>query len=121
MKCMKCGREMTEDLAFCSTCLAEMEQFPVRPGTVILLPNREPSQPRKPVRKKKAILSADELIPVLKRKVWTLRLISLVLALLLTVISIIAIQAVTELDWQRLLGQNYSTIDSAEPGSTQSR
>ena len=110
MNCMKCGREATDNNAYCQICLTEMEQFPVRPGTVILLPNQEPPQPKKAVRKKKPALSPEEQLPLLKKKVWYLRLIALVLALLLTAISVVAIQAVTELDWQRLLGQNYSTM-----------
>ena len=117
MQCMKCGRDISADQAFCSECLTEMDRHPVRPGTVILLPNQEPVSPKKPARRKKPAPSADELVPILKKKVWTLRLISLVLALLLTAISIVAVQAVTELDWQRLLGQNYSTIDSTVPGA----
>ena len=113
MNCMKCGRETAADNAYCYVCLAEMEKFPVRPGTVILLPTQEPPLPKKTVRKKKPALSPDEQIPLLKKKVWFLRLIALVLTLLLTAISVVAIQAVTELDWQRLLGQNYSTMDDS--------
>lgn len=120
MQCMKCGREFTEDQAFCAECLSEMDRHPVRPGTVILLPNQEASPVKKQPRRKKATLSAEDLVPVLKKKIWSLRLIALVLALLLTAISVVAIQAVTELDWQRLLGQNYSTVDSNVPGFTQS-
>lgn len=120
MQCMKCGRDFTEDQAFCAECLTEMERHPVRPGTVILLPNQETTPPKKQPRKKKTALSAEDLVPVLKKKVWSLRLIALVLTLLLTAISVVAIQAVTELDWQRLLGQNYSTVDSSAPSSTQS-
>lgn len=112
MNCMKCGRETAGDNAYCDICLAEMNQFPVRPGTVILLPNQEPPQSKKAARKKKPTLSPEEQLSLLKKKVWFLRLITLVLTLLLTAISVVAIQAVTELDWQRLLGQNYSTMDT---------
>ncbi len=40
MLCMKCGREISESQVFCAECLAEMEQYPIKPGTPVNLPNR---------------------------------------------------------------------------------
>lgn len=113
MNCMKCGREVSGEHVFCPDCLADMEKFPVRPGTVILLPKEEPPQPKKPPKKKRPVLDPEEMIPVMKKKIWALRIIALLLTLLLAGISIMAVRVSTELDWQRLLGQNYSTAETS--------
>lgn len=41
MSCMRCGKETDENQVFCTECLKDMEQQPVKPGTPIQLPNRE--------------------------------------------------------------------------------
>ena len=116
MNCMKCGREVEEDQAFCQYCLLEMEDHPVKPNTVVLLPDQKAVEIKKTaVRRKKADLSPEEQIPVLKSKLWTLRLLSLVLLIFLSVLGYITFRAISELDIQRLLGQNYSTIITTEP------
>ncbi len=115
MNCMKCGREIGEDQAFCDYCLIEMEHHPVNPGTVILLPAQEHPAPKKAVRKKRAALSPEEQVPVLKRRVCGLRVLALLLAALLCVTSYFAYEAISELDIQRLLGKNYNTIETSEP------
>lgn len=54
MNCMRCGKETTEKNVFCPECLAEIEQYPVMPGTVIQIPARpETPEHRKPARRKK--------------------------------------------------------------------
>ena len=40
MKCMKCGTTIPSDQVFCNTCQEDMERYPVKPGTPIMLPNR---------------------------------------------------------------------------------
>ena len=40
MSCMKCGKEVSEGQVFCQECLAEMEKYPVKPGTPLPLPIR---------------------------------------------------------------------------------
>ncbi len=39
MACLKCGKESSD--VFCESCRAEMEQYPVNPGTPINVPDRE--------------------------------------------------------------------------------
>lgn len=114
MNCMKCGREIGDDQAFCEYCLIEMEHYPVKPGTVILLPTQEPAAPKKPFRKKKPLLTPEEQVPGLKKRLWALRITALLLTVLLCVTSYFAYEAISELDIQRLLGQNYNTIESSE-------
>lgn len=82
MNCMKCGRENGDDQAFCEYCLIEMEHHPVKPGTVILLPTQEPAAPKKPARKKKPLLTPEEQVPGLKKRLWALRITALLLTVL---------------------------------------
>lgn len=49
MHCMKCGRKTEDSHVFCPDCLTEMEKYPVKPGTVVKLPQH----PTTPAAKKK--------------------------------------------------------------------
>lgn len=40
LHCMKCGQKVEESCVFCPDCLAEMEKYPIKPGTVVRLPQR---------------------------------------------------------------------------------
>lgn len=40
MHCMKCGQESEGSQVFCRNCLAEMEKYPVKPGTPVYIPSR---------------------------------------------------------------------------------
>lgn len=40
MACMKCGKEVSGEQVFCDACLEDMEKYPVKPGTPVLLPSR---------------------------------------------------------------------------------
>ena len=115
MYCMKCGREIPENEAFCEFCLTEMENHPVNPGTVILLPNHDPVSSKKPPKKKKPVLTPEELVPGLKRKVWGLRVIALLLFISLGITSYFAYEAFSELDLLRLIGKNYNTVETSAP------
>lgn len=121
MNCMKCGREIEEGQAFCPYCLVDMESYPVKPGTVIFLPNQQaqPQPPKKSILRHKPQLPPEEQLPALKRKLWVLRAVSVLLIILLTVLGYITSRVITELDIQRLLGQNYSTVETEETEETQ--
>ena len=43
MSCLKCGRETQESQVFCPACQKIMRNHPVKPGTVIHLPHRDPA------------------------------------------------------------------------------
>lgn len=51
MACMKCGKKLGSSQVFCDECLARMEQAPVPPNAVVVLPRRNPA----PVQKKKPL------------------------------------------------------------------
>ena len=88
MSCMKCGKVVSEEQVFCDECLAEMEHYPVKPGTPVMLPYREPMVVQRKRRSAKRIRKPEEQLAVLRR---TIRLLYVVLCLLLvfTTISIL--------------------------------
>lgn len=117
MNCIKCGRESGPDNAFCDACLEEMARRPVNPATVILLPGQGKPQSKKAA-PKKSLPSLEEQVGNLRRKVRRLRILILILALLVTVMGVTVRKTLSELYFQRLLGQNYSTVQQTEPEGT---
>ena len=71
MYCMKCGREMEAEQAFCEDCLLEMEKYPVKPGTAVQLPVRKPVHQARKMSKRRTI-SPEEQIARLKKRIWFL-------------------------------------------------
>ena len=109
MNCVKCGREIPEDQVFCENCLTEMENYPVKPGTAVHIPTRPAEElPKKPV-KKKRVPTAEELLLRTRKKLRRTRIFAVILLLVCGALSFMMAQAVLELDFQRLLGQNYRT------------
>ncbi len=106
-KCLKCGRPRAEDQAFCDECLAEAENYPVKPGLVVLLPPKE--QPKPAPRRRHAAPSPEEQVAKLKQQVIALWLV-LILALSAAVaLGWLAVSEYMEQDSGKLLpGQNYS-------------
>ena len=47
MQCLKCGRKIQDGQVFCEGCLQVMQNYPVKPGTVIQLPSRRKTQDEK--------------------------------------------------------------------------
>ena len=76
--CVKCGRPAAADQAFCPECLAEAEKYPVKPGVVVLLPQRDRSV-KTPSRRRHPAVAPEEQLQKLKQHVITLWL-ALVLA-----------------------------------------
>ena len=87
MSCMKCGKAVSEGQLFCESCLAEMERYPVKPGTPVLLPHREALVPQRKRRSVKRPRKPEEQVASLRS---TVRLLSVLLALVL-VIAIVSI------------------------------
>ena len=113
MNCAKCGREIEEDQVFCETCLEEMQQYPVRPDTAIHIPShKREEEPKKANSKKKLPLSPADQVLKLKKKVLRLRILALLLVMLCGGLSYVVARTVEELDFQRLLGQNYHTEET---------
>lgn len=117
MNCAKCGREIGEDPVFCELCLNEMEKYPVKPGTAVRIPTRVPQEDIKKQAKRKAVLPPSEQILRLRKKVRILRVTLALMLLICAGLCFVIARTVMELDFQRLLGQNYRTeqVIATEP------
>lgn len=110
MNCLKCGKALTADGAFCPDCLQSMEAHPIPPGTPIVFYPRE-VQPEKP-RKTKRFSYADAFRAQRKAIKW----LSIGLAVSLLVIGILGVILWHTLETIKaaetpkpVIGQNYTT------------
>ena len=79
---MKCGKETENGQVFCDSCLEVMEQYPVKPDTVVQLPpQRNLLTEKKPSKKKE--LSPKEMLRKQSKLVKRYQGICLLLLLLL--------------------------------------
>lgn len=113
MNCMKCGVEIPENQVFCDHCLSVMDQYPVRSGAHIHLPKRAKTvdAPKKPVKKKRT-LSPEEQISSLKMKVLRLRLVAVILAFVICMVSGFLVLKIYQDFTTPETGRNY-TIDTS--------
>lgn len=117
MNCIKCGREIGEDQVFCETCLSEMENYPVKPGTAVHIPSRTlEDEGKKSQPKKRPAPTLSKQVLRLKKKLLRLRIALVLLLLICGGLCFLVGRAVVELDFQRLLGQNYHTVETT-PGT----
>ena len=111
MNCMKCGREFEGDQAFCPKCLELMAQRPVKSDIVIKLPNRRDTAAKKAAPRKR-IRTAEDQIRRLKRINTRLVIALCLMTLVAGLLASLSIDFFRQLDVQRLLGQNYSTMET---------
>lgn len=113
MKCLKCGRET--DQTFCQTCRDEMEKYPVKPGTIVLLPKERPSGKKTPSRHPAV---PPEVIMQNQRR--TIRRLGrgFAVLLVLTVLMGVVIVRLVEESGRRPVGQNYSTVTKPSEETT---
>ena len=107
MGCLKCGKKTTDEQCFCQRCLDTMEAYPVKPDVHVQLPNRSPSAEAKKAGKKRRALSAEEQVPILRKRLRRLAVIALALAILLGAAAFLLIKdyfAEEELK----IGKNYT-------------
>jgi hypothetical protein len=107
MACLKCGKKTKDEQSFCPRCLEVMEQYPVKKDVHIQLPNRPVAEAKKAPRKRRP-LSAEEQLPILRRKSRRLALAVVALAILLGAAVFLLVK-----DWfaERILpiGQDFTT------------
>lgn len=114
MECIKCGREIVPGDVFCTTCLEDMEKYPVKPGTPVHIPRREP----RIIVERRAKITPEMQMEALKRRN---RILSILLALSLCAIALLVIfgdlfrQDVSE---DVAKGQNYSAVQSESTEAT---
>ena len=88
MTCMKCGVDVPEGQVFCDHCLLVMEEYPVKPSTRIHLPKRAfAEEEQKKPGKKKRTLSPEEQLSALRIKMHRLRIVVVVLAFILCIVT----------------------------------
>ncbi len=108
MECLKCGKETEFDQCFCKECMAQMEKYPVKPGTPVQLP--QPSARTTPAKerpKKKTVSEAEQIAKLYHRNqiLMVLLLLALTLCLLVSGLYVRAYYRTPT----RPTGQNYST------------
>lgn len=113
MNCVKCGRETAEERVFCDVCLREMEDYPVKPGTAIYIPARNPAEEvRKSQPRRKPAPTLSDQVLRLKKKVLRLRILAVLLLLICCVLCFAVGHMSGKLNIQPLLGQNYHTAEA---------
>ena len=113
MNCMKCGRETEESQVFCPGCLEEMARYPVKPDVIVNLPDRKNSLPKKPAPHKRT-RTPEEQISRLKKRNRQLSAVLCLMVVLAAVLAFLSVDIIRQLDIQRLIGQNYSTVETIE-------
>ena len=113
MLCLKCGKKTEAEQIFCPHCLEVMENYPVKPGVHIQLPNRTVAPVQKKQGRKRRILNADEQVAYLRGKVqqqWALMAV-LALALLITIGTMFFTMSKPE---EPEIGKNYTYTEPTE-------
>ena len=112
MNCMKCGREIPLGQVFCKDCLADMENYPIKPGTPVQLPTQpaETAPRRQPDRRKTR--KPEEQIALLRKLVLSLGIALLAVILTFAITTSILLQRMGQNGDGTLPGQNYSTVES---------
>lgn len=114
MHCLKCGKETKDNQVFCEGCLASMEQYPVKPGTPVQLPNKEPQAAKKQTSRRSAPSQEEQLAFLKKLVVRLLLAMSVLLVLLALTVSMLLHNIFAKPDTNSI-GRNYTTIDSSAP------
>ena len=85
MACLKCGRETGEKQVFCDGCIEIMSQYPVKPGTPIVLPKRAAPSPEKKGTSAKKQNPAQQISRLQRHLRWSL-VAGLILLLLVCIL-----------------------------------
>ena len=118
MQCMKCGRDLDENQVFCDICREDMKEYPVKPGTVVLLPHY--AQYSQPKRAPKRIITHEEQVRRLKKRNRTL---AYLLALAVTCaisFGMLCLYLYAEYEDKFLPGQNYTVVESEKKSTVTS-
>lgn len=112
MNCMKCGRETPSERAFCEDCLLEMEKYPIKPGTVVLLPQRRLPSSQKKSGKRRSI-PLEEQVKLLKQRAKALTIALVVCLLLLAAGCTYLVEHLSTTHFKP--GQNYTSVSVTQP------
>ena len=114
MNCMKCGREIALGQVFCKDCLADMAEYPIKPGTPVPLFVQPASVQPKRVANVRKPKKPEEQIQSLKKWILGLGIALLTMILIFSVTTAILAYQLSEARNETLPGQNYSTADSVK-------
>ena len=107
MHCLKCGRELESQQMFCNDCLADMERYPVAPGTPVHIPLRKAPAPTRSSRRRK--ISPEEQIRILKKRIRSLTIALVIIISLMTAAVYFTADYLLN-DETRRPGQNYTSV-----------
>lgn len=110
-QCLKCGKKAAERSVFCSDCLAIMEDYPIKPGTVVHLPHRRPQREIKTIDFEETTQSAQ-----LASQRGMIRWLTGIIAALSVLLVITAVLLLHSLEKAQLpvIGRNYTTTTSVQ-------
>lgn len=107
-QCLKCGKAAGETAAFCDQCVADMEQYPVNPGTIAhLIPRPKRPEYRPPETYREAASRAQ--LQHAKRTIRWLMILTVILSALLLLSTWMLIGSLEETPEAPPIGKNYTT------------
>ncbi len=110
VRCMKCGGEAPDNRVFCDTCLDAMDQYPVKPGTPVLLPLRQAKGQEKHSAPQDREPTAAEQLGQLRRMIRWLTAIIALLSVLLCGTAIMLLRSLEDrTPTAPSIGKNYTT------------
>ena len=108
MQCLRCGRETEGDHVFCFLCESVMVKHPVKPNTVVTIPERSARvRTSAPARKN---VKTEEDTDQLHRTILQLRLwVCMLMAALMLCVGVLTWQELSR-EEKPAIGQNYTSI-----------
>lgn len=108
-QCLKCGKKTDGRSVFCNDCLAVMDRYPVKSGTVVHIPTR-PAAPAATAHSGNSTAMLKELISRQKTLIRWLAGIAALLSVLLLLTAAMLIQTLrAEQTARPTIGRNYTT------------
>ena len=112
-QCLKCGKKTEEQAVFCNECLEIMDKYPVKPGTVIHLPHRQPRQDTKATSDFDEQSQAAQLAHH-RGLIRGLTAVIAGLSVLLVITAVLLIHTLDKTQPVSVIGRNYTTSTSAQ-------
>lgn len=112
MNCMKCGRELSDTQVFCPQCLKQMEQYPVKPGTPVLLPPSRTGRPSAGKKHPKPEKKPEEQVQALRSALSWLTVALVVALLAFALCAGLLLHILAQKEQTSKIGQNYTAITS---------
>ena len=120
MNCIRCGKETEGKAVFCPDCLEEMARYPVKPGTIVHIPQHREQETRKQVKKRREQTPEEQLNSALGLiQTLVVALLGTIGALIVT--GLLLVYTLTQSpgqapgeETQPPAGRNYTSVTPAE-------